>query len=213
MKKTTLFFSLLAMMFLVGCGNTTDTPVVKDVQNVQILKTNASLYVTADSLQLHANINYSDGSSADVTEACGWESDDYNKIAVSYGKLYAKANGDGNGNTAFVNVTAYYKNLLDTTKVELIPLKALNIVDENNTNHNGSSGVIYTFSAKATYADNTTLPLDTNNSRNLKWFTEGNVTSFSESNGTAYVTFGTGKSTVIANVFDVNGSFDINITN
>ncbi len=213
MKKTAISLLLTFAALLGGCGDTTETPLVKEVEDIQISETNASLYATTNKLELHAKVNYDDGSSEDVTQACGWESDDYTKLSISYGKIIPKANGDDNGSSAFVLISAHYKGLSDSTTVELVPLKQLTIVDTNDTNHSGYTDTVYTFSAIATYEDNKTLPIDENNSENIKWVVDGNAISVVVEDGVLKVVFGTGESNITVSAFgDINQTFTIDIT-
>ncbi len=209
MKKTAISLLLTFAAFLGGCGDTTETPLVKEVEDIQISETNASLYATTNKLELHAKVNYDDGSSEDVTQACGWESDDYTKLSISYGKIVPKANGEGNGSSAFVLISAHYKGLSDSTTVKLVPLKQLTIVDTNDTNHSAKAGVAYTFSAIASYTDAKTLPIDENNSQNIQWSVQGHSNSLSTKNGVATIVFDKGESNVTVSAYDINDTFTI----
>ena len=210
MKKK-LFFSILATIFLLGCGDTTDTPVVKEVENdLEIVDPNATFYTTTNSLQFKAYVHYNDGTKAEVTQACSWSSD-YDKVAILYGEIYAVKNGDGNSSIE-VPVSAQYKTVAGDSSIRMIALKDINIIDTNDTNHTGYSDINYTFNATATYDDNNTLPIDENNSRNVRWVVDGNTTSVVVENGSLKVTFGTGESNITVYAFDINDTFDINIT-
>ena len=202
---------MILTAFLSGCGDTTDAPIVKEIQNIQIIESNLTIYATTNQLQIHSQVNYDDGSSADVTEACAWESDDYDTIGISYGKAFATANGDGNGSEAFVTLSASYRGFEDSEPIRLIPVTELTINDLNETNGSGYTNTLYTFSATAKYGDGTIKDVDENNSLNVEWIVDGNISAISINNGKASIEFGVGESNVTVFAFDINDTYHINI--
>ena len=207
----TVFSTSLLALALVGCGTNNDTPIVKEINDINISPSTASIRATTNEFELQASANYNDGTSADITQAARWESGDYSKLLVSYGKILPKANGDDNQNSAFISVTASYKDLSDTATIELIPVTGVQIIDTNETNGSGLSNVAYTFSATATYGDGVTKAIDQNNSLNTQWSVEGNTSSITIDDGKAIIVFNPGESNVSVAIFDKNDTFTIQI--
>jgi len=213
MKK--IAFLVATALFLGGCGDNTDTPVVKDVQNIFISypESQTEVYSTS-SIQLKASVLYDDGSSADITQAAGWKCD-YSKASIFYGKLTPKVNGEENGSSTFVDISITYKTLADADDnlIKIIPLTALHI-DDSNTSGAPKADVEYTFRATADYADATnSVLIDTNNSNNVTWSVEGKATIVTQGEGKVTIKFGTGDVNVTVSAFDINDTKHYTISN
>ncbi len=208
-KNITTFFSAsLLLCGLGGCGTTNDTPIVKEINDISISPTSATLYATANELDLKAYVNYSDGTSADVTQAARWETD-FSKASLAYGRLVPKVNGDGNGSNTTLDVTISYRSLNDTQNgmVTIVPLSALHI-DDSNISGTPAADTNYTFKATADYANgDQNVSIDANNSNQIVWSVEGNATLVSVGGGEATISFSKGEANVT-----VTGFYDINAT-
>lgn len=166
----------LLLLTLSGCGTNNEKPIVKEINDIDISPSSASIYATRNQLELKASVNYSDATSADITQAARWETD-FTAASLSYGKLTPKVNGDGNGNDLTINVTASYKGIEDTASVTIAALQDLNISDD--TNGSPSVGTEYTFTALASYSNgDSNITIGTGNSNNVSW--DVNDTSIAE---------------------------------
>ena len=208
-KKTVTFVGMSLLLFgLIGCGTTNDNPVVKEINDIAISPTSATIYATTNELDLKAYANYSDGTRADITEACGWETD-FSKASLAYGKLIPKINGDSNGSSTTLDITISYRSLGDTQNnmVTIVPLAALHI-DDSNISGTPVADTTYTFKATADYANgDQNISIDTNNSNQIVWSVEGNATLVNVGGGEATVSFSKGEANVT-----VTGFYDINAT-
>ena len=132
MKYISTFLSLcLLLLTLSGCGTNNEKPIVKEINDIDISPSSASIYATTNQLELKASVNYSDATSADITQAARWETD-FTAVSLSYGMLTPKVNGDRNGNDLTINVTASYRGIEDTTSITIAALQDLNISDDTN---------------------------------------------------------------------------------
>ena len=207
-KTTTLFSASLLLLALGGCGTTNDSPVVKEINDISISPASATIYATANELDLKAYANYSDGTSEDITEAARWETD-FSKASLAYGKLIPKVNGDGNGSNTTLDITISYRSLGDTQNnmVTIVPLTALHI-DDSNISGTPAADTSYTFKATADYANgDQNISIDANNSNQIVWSVEGNATLVSVGAGEAIISFSKGEANVT-----VTGFYDINTT-
>ena len=152
---------------LSGCGTNNEEPIVKEINDISISPSSASIYATTNQLELKASVNYSDATSADITEAARWETD-FAAASLSYGKLTPKINGDENGSDITVSVTASYRGIEDTTSVTIYALQDLNISDD--TNGSPTINTEYTFTAIASYSNgDSNITIGTGNSNNVSW--------------------------------------------
>ncbi len=197
---------------LTGCGTNNEEPIVKEINDIAVSPSSAGIYPTTNQLQLKASVNYSDATSADITEAARWETK-FTAASLSYGKLTPKVNGDGNGNDTTIDVTASYKGMEDTASVTIYALQDLNISD--NTNGSPSSGSEYNFWATASYSNgDTNISIDANNSNNVSW--DVNDTSIAEitsqTNGMAKIKFlQSGDVNITVKAYDVTKTKSYNV--
>ncbi len=204
-KITALFTSLL--LLLGGCGDTTETPVVKEIDRIAIDTPSPDfLYATTDELNVTARVYYNDGTSADITANSTWKTD-YTLTTILYGTITPVANGDGNGNEATFEISVQYQDLNDSySPLRLIPITALSIDDSNITNDPNAIDTtkVYTLYADGNYSDGTTLRIQSGNSKNVTWSVEGNVTIIDVSDGVLQVQFSDGDSNITVSAFDIN---------
>ncbi len=209
MKTIYIYFAVLTTLFFGGCGDTTETPIVKEISYIQINQsTQTSLYATTDELNITATAYFNDGSSADVTTAVQWSVPDYNLTAIMGGTLYAVSNGDGNSGSAFVNeVSISYRDLNDTlrTSIEVIPLTSIDIIEDANITdpNNVDPTLTYVFEANATYGDSSSQLIAPGNLKNIEWVVEGNAT-LEVIDGAAHIQFESGETNVTIYAFDIN---------
>ena len=211
---TTILSTSLLLLALGGCGTTNETPIVKEINDINISPTSAAIYATTNQLELKASVNYSDGSSADITEAAKWETD-FSKASLAYGKLTPKVNGEGNGNSTTLDVTASYRSLSDTHNalVRIIPLTAL-LIDDSDIGDSPAADINYTLKAIADYGNgDVNISIDANNSNQIIWSVEGNATLVDVKDGIATISFTKGEANVTVtgfNEINTSKSYTIN---
>ena len=207
MKKTYTSFLIATAFLFSGCGDTTETPVVADIDHIAIdTPPVTSLYATTDELNLTARVYLNDNSDFDITDSAVWMVSDYDKASIYGGTLSPSANGDGNGSVAEVEVILSYRDFNDTyTPIRIIPLQSVFIDDSNITDKNDiNTSLTYTLKAFATYGEtNTTLQIGPGNSKNISWIAEGNAT-VEVTDGIATVTFSGGEANITVVAFEHN---------
>ena len=193
MKYLYLFFFSATLLLLIGCKETTTSPVIKDIQSISIENVPPFIYATRNSVQLKATAHYDDGSDADITEAAAWRfvgENDYSEATLFYGLITPKQNGDGNGSEALLEFEISYKELADNGSLRIIPATALTIDDTNITDTNNIKvDDNYTFSVDINYSDGTFAKADENHSNSLIWSATGSAEVLNQENGVATIHF------------------------
>ena len=189
MKKIyNLVLASALLLSLTGCGDTTDTPIVEEIEYIEIKTPDTPLYSTTNSYALSAVAHYSNDTTRDVTEAVLWETD-FSKAALSYGTLTPKVNGD-NADTLSLPVTISYRGAQESRDIELYALEDLNISDD--TNGSPLLNQEYTFTAVASYSNgDTNVSIGAGNSNNVSWdVNDTNIAEItSQTDGVAKIKF------------------------
>ena len=189
MKKIYSFLLSTALLLgLAGCGETTDTPIVKDINYIEIQAPTTPLYSTTNSYNLTAIAHYTDDTQMDVTQAVLWETD-FSKAYLSYGALTPKVNGENN-DTLLLNVTISYRGASQSKEIELYALTDLNISDD--TNGSPTINTEYTFTAIASYSNgDDNISIGQGNSNNVSWDVNDTTKAeiVSQSDGIAKIKF------------------------
>ena len=208
-KKVSSLFALLMISTFGGCGDDTQTPIVKDIESISIDDTNSPITIraTTNATQLKALVHYDDGSQADITQAAVWQTD-YSKATIFYGKLSPLVNGDGNGGETFVDLSFSYSGL-EYANDNLVKIVALTTLDINDSNigKTPQANVEYLLRAYANYSNGEThIPIDANNSNHIEWSVEGNATIVKQEDGKATIKFLQGDVNVTVKAFEVNAT-------
>lgn len=196
-KKIILSFVIL---FFIGCGENTDTPLTHLVTSIDINVTSVEMYSTDDIVKLGATVTFDDGTTTDVTDSVYWYNSDYNSTSMLGGEI---SGGQGNGGES--NVSIEYENFSDfvTVKVHKLDFNSTYIssADINTTG-------IHPLEVKGSFDNN-----DTNITiiKNLRWDTNNGAIITVENNLATIEIINTGETNVSVRFFDDNSS-DLNIS-
>lgn len=194
---------MLFVFIFEGCGENTERPIVKEIEDINISPSSPEILSTNEKFVLRANVLYDDGTSAEITEAVRWETA-WEYASLSYGELVPKVNGDVNGNPLTFDVSASYKSLEAVTSVTIVPLSGLTIDDSNITGANPQSGVEYSFKASGEYGGGErNASIGPGNSNHIFWSVTGSATLKASENGIAKVVFTSGEANVTVSGFDI----------
>ena len=199
--------AFVSVLILSGCGETTNSPIVSDIRNVQIEPFAQKLYPTTDSLQLHSSVVFDDGTTESITDKVTWsfENDTFYKYATIFGgEVQPIANG-AEGNATVLPIRIDYRGLSDTASLDFIAAKSVTINDSDiNDRNNIVADRNYTLYADVNYSDGNYSAALGNNSKNIRWSVEGNVTIVHSSEGNLTVSFAKGEANITCFLFDLN---------
>lgn len=111
----------ITMIFFLGCGDNTESPLIKDIKSIQIDDGNIYMYSTDQFKTLSASVTYTDSTTKLITNSDMWKNSNYDVLRMSSGVITPVKNG---GNST---VSIQIGNLSDSIDVNIIKLVDFNI--------------------------------------------------------------------------------------
>lgn len=130
-KTIKTLLTTIPMIFFLGCGENTESPVVKDIQSIQIDDGNFSIYSTDQSKALSASVTYTDSTTKLIANSDMWSNSNYDVLLMSNGVITPISNG-GNSTVSIKIGTLSHKINVDVIKIVDFNISHGNITTTGN---------------------------------------------------------------------------------